>query len=141
MPGPDQSISDIITDAVSRAMRTILPAMQRRIGEMAAKELDGKLAVKGRRKGARRARARKVEITRWVADRRARRVPTFVIELTSGLDTKKKVVAKYGENAAFEKGKPLPPTIAARRTAPGPVAIAARVVKARPPVVRKAVTK
>jgi hypothetical protein len=49
-----------------------------------------------------------VEITRWVADRRARRVPNFVIEMTGGLDTKKKIVAKYGENVAFEKGKPLP---------------------------------
>jgi hypothetical protein len=31
-----------------------------------------------------------------------RRVPTFVIEAT-GLDTKKKIVAKYGENATFER--------------------------------------
>jgi hypothetical protein len=46
-------------------------------------------------------------MTRWVADRRARRVPTFVIEMTGGLDTKK-IVARYGENATFEKGKPLP---------------------------------
>ena len=46
-------------------------------------------------------------IKKWTADRRARRVPTFVIEAT-GLDTKKKIVAKYGENATFEKGKPLP---------------------------------
>jgi hypothetical protein len=28
--------------------------------------------------------------------------------MTGGLDTKKKIVAKFGENAAFEKGKPLP---------------------------------
>ncbi len=35
-------------------------------------------------------------------------MPTFVIELTGGLDTKKKIVAKYGENVVFEKGKPLP---------------------------------
>jgi hypothetical protein len=48
-------------------------------------------------------------MTRWVADRRARRVPTFVIELT-GLETKKQIVAKYGENVAFEKGKPAPKT-------------------------------
>ena len=39
---------------------------------------------------------------------RARRVPNFVIEMTNGLDTKKKIVAKYGEDAVFEKGKPLP---------------------------------
>jgi hypothetical protein len=54
----------------------------------------------------RRARARG-EITRWVADSRARRVPNFVIEAT-GLDTKKKIVAKFGSGAAFERGKPLP---------------------------------
>jgi hypothetical protein len=48
-----------------------------------------------------------VDLSKWAADRRARRVPNFVIEAT-GLDTKKKIVAKYGENAVFEKGKPLP---------------------------------
>ena len=46
-------------------------------------------------------------MTRWVADNRARRVPKFVIEAT-GLDTKKKIVARFGEDAAFEKGKALP---------------------------------
>jgi hypothetical protein len=53
------------------------------------------------------AAARRGDITRWIADARARRVPNFVIEAT-GLDTKKKIVAKFGPNAAFEKGKPLP---------------------------------
>ena len=43
-----------------------------------------------------------------MADKRARRVPTFVIEMTGGMDTKKRIVAKFGENATFEKGKPLP---------------------------------
>jgi hypothetical protein len=28
--------------------------------------------------------------------------------MTGGLDTKKKIVARFGENAAFEIGKPLP---------------------------------
>jgi hypothetical protein len=46
-------------------------------------------------------------MTKLATDTRARRVPKFVIEAT-GLDTKKKIVAKFGENAAFEKGKPLP---------------------------------
>lgn len=49
----------------------------------------------------------RVELSRWVADRRARRVPTFVIRMT-GLDTKKQVVARYGAGAVFEKGKPAP---------------------------------
>lgn len=59
-----------------------------------------KRQVKNRRSG-------RTEIRKWTADHRARRVPTFVIEAT-GLDTKKKIVAKYGANATFEKGKPLP---------------------------------
>jgi len=37
----------------------------------------------------------------------ARRVPTFVIEQT-GLKTKKQIVAKFGADAPFEKGKALP---------------------------------
>ena len=49
----------------------------------------------------------KAEIKRWVADKRARRVPNFVIEQT-GLKTKKKIVEKYGNAAVFEKGKPAP---------------------------------
>jgi hypothetical protein len=47
------------------------------------------------------------EITRWAADRRARRVPNFVIEMT-GMKTKKQIVTKYGEGVVFEKGKPSP---------------------------------
>jgi hypothetical protein len=79
-------------------------------------------------------------MTRWVADNRARRVPTFVIEAT-GLDTKKKIVAKYGENATFAKGKPLPTLKPeARKIAlrPGAPTKAARAVKAKAPAVRRA---
>ncbi len=56
--------------------------------------------------GGRRS-ARREDITKWVPDVRARRVPKFVIEAT-GIDTKKKIVAKSGTNAVFQKGKPLP---------------------------------
>jgi hypothetical protein len=104
-------IEDIITAAVSQAFAKIGPAIQRRVADLAAQELEKNLAVNGsaqRARGpARRVRARGADITKWVADTRARRVPKFVIEAT-GLDTKKKIVAKFGENAAFEKGKPLP---------------------------------
>ena len=107
-----QSIDDIIRSAVSLAMRNIAPAIQRHVAELAAEELEKSLAVtdgvKRTRVPSRRARPRGEEMTRWVADRRARRVPKFVIEMTGGLDTKKKIVAKFGEDAAFEKGKPLP---------------------------------
>jgi hypothetical protein len=145
MTRANMSIHDIITDAVSQAMQTILPNVQRQIAQMAAKEKDKKRAVQRGRKGARRlrrrARARSVDLTKWVADRRARRVPIFVIEMTGGIDTKKKIVAKYGEGATFEKGKPVPPAVASQRSAPAREAVAARVVKARPPMIRKAATK
>lgn len=55
----------------------------------------------------------KGEIVRWAADRLAKRPPTFVIE-QAGLRTKKAIVAKYGENATFEKGKPTPRTASER---------------------------
>ena len=106
-----QSIDDIITNAVSQAMLKIVPTIQRHVAALAAEELEKSLAVKNSGKRLRvpyrRPRARG-EMTTWVADRRARRVPTFVIEMTGGLDTKKKIVAKYGENVEFEKGKPAP---------------------------------
>ena len=112
MPRP-QSIDEIIGSAVSKAMLSIVPAIQRQVAAMAAAELEKGLAVRNgrperRRVPSRRPRPRGEEMTRWVADKRARRVPNFVIEMTDGLDTKKKIVAKYGENVAFEKGKPAP---------------------------------
>jgi hypothetical protein len=78
------------------------------------------------------------EMTRWVADKRARRVPTFVIEAT-GLDTKKAVVAKFGVNAAFAKGKPLPPVKLAAVAKEQSREPAAQSVKSKPPVIRKRV--
>ena len=55
------------------------------------------------------ARARKIpeEIQVWVADKSARRLPLFVIKAT-GLETKKQIVERYGEDARFEVGHPLP---------------------------------
>ncbi len=111
-----ESIDEIIGKAVSQVMASVIPTIQRQIAAMAADELDKGLAVRNgaqrgrvsRRPARRPSRPRGEEITTWVADKRARRVPNFVIELTGGLDTKKKIVAKYGEDAVFEKGKPLP---------------------------------
>ena len=70
----------------------------------------------GRMPGTKARRPQRSAITRWVPDRRARRVPTFVIEAT-GLDTKKKIVTRYGENAVFQKGKPVPQLLAGRGAA------------------------
>ena len=111
MPRPTGSIEETIATAVSHAIANISPAIQRHVAELAAEELEKNLNVSGKagraRRVPRRARPRGADLTKWVADKRARRVPKFVIEAT-GLDTKKKIVAKYGEGAAFEKGKPLP---------------------------------
>ena len=110
MPRATGTIEELIAAAVSQAIAKVSPAIQRRVAEVAAEELEKNLAMNGKgtaRRAARRARARGADITKWVADNRARRVPKFVIAAT-GLDTKKKIVAKFGANAAFEKGKPLP---------------------------------
>jgi hypothetical protein len=115
MPRTNQAIAEIISKAVADVIARIVPVIQRQIAALAAAELDANLAVSGRarsRAKTRRPKAR-VEITKWVADRHARRVPTFVIELTGGLDTKKKIVAKYGPGVVFEKGKTAPKAKAA----------------------------
>ena len=109
----DEVVQRAVQDVIARAAGSIAAA----IAEMAAAELGEQLSVatkrgqgRGRDLAPRAAarRPRREELTKWVADSHARRVPTFVIELTGGLDTKKKIVAKFGEDAVFEKGKPLP---------------------------------
>ena len=103
------SIDSILRSAADRVVARVSAAIARQVGDLVQAGLERELQRSGRgRKGATpRRRPPRTEITRWVADNRARRVPTFVIDLT-GLDTKKKIVAKFGPNAAFEKGKPLP---------------------------------
>lgn len=103
------SIDAILRDAAEKVVTRVSTAIARQVGELVQERLRAELAsgaVPRRAAGSRRRRPRG-EITRWVADVRARRVPNFVIEAT-GLDTKKKIVAKFGPNAAFEQGKPLP---------------------------------
>jgi hypothetical protein len=122
-------IREIVNQAVDRALRNVLPAIER---ALAAANAKGREKVAPKRKRTGRRSTRPVEMTKWVADARARRVPNFVIEAT-GLDTKKKIVAKFGENAAFEKGKPLPQ---AKGKATGDEV--SSVPRAKPPIVRKA---
>jgi len=107
----DQIIAEAVAPVLARAVEAIARAVADQVEEQLAKQVKTRKVPrgKGRTKAAGRARSRK-EITKWVADRRARRVPTFVIELTGGLDTKKRIVAKFGEGAVFEKGKPVPKT-------------------------------
>ncbi len=107
------SIDDVIRNAMEKVMKRVSAQIARAMADVASRQIDeeiGRALARGRgraKPGARPAR-RAGDINRWVADRRARRVPKFVIELTNGLDTKKKIVARYGEGAVFEKGKPLP---------------------------------
>ena len=107
MPRPPRngSIDEILQDVASRVVTRVSAQLARHVGDLVKEGVQRELTTNGVRR-PRRARARG-EMTRWVADARARRVPNFVIEAT-GLDTKKKIVAKYGPNVAFEKGKPLP---------------------------------
>jgi hypothetical protein len=112
------SIDEILRAAADRVVARVSAAIARQVGTLVQAGLERELQRGGRGRGKGRAiasarrRPPRTEITRWVADNRARRVPTFVIEAT-GLDTKKKIVAKFGPNAAFEKGKALPRTKAA----------------------------
>ncbi len=150
MPRPRtaQSLTEVIDNALGGVVTRICGRLAASIEQMAAAEVARRLGVvskRGGRTGRRRSprgRRRPSELSRWVTDKRARRVPKFVIEAT-GLDTKKKIVAKYGDNVAFEKGKPLPkPNPSAAKTSAAPDArrnAAARVVRAKPPIVRKGV--
>ncbi len=116
MARPQTSIDDIVRSAMEGVVKRASVAIARAVAEMAAERLDRELqagvtrargrGTRSRLAGLSRARARS-EITRWAADRRARRVPNFVIEQT-GLKTKRQIVAKYGEGVVFEKGKPAP---------------------------------
>jgi len=110
--GSNVSIQEIIEESVAGLVATVCKSIDRLAARMVAEELEKRKAPSIGRRAPRRTiappRRASSELTRWVADRRARRVPTFVIEMTGGLDTKKKIVAKYGENVVFEKGKPLP---------------------------------
>jgi len=104
------SLDDIVKDAVEGVVKRAAAAIARSIADQVSERLDAEIRkglgqARGRRRG-RVARGR-AELTRWTADRRARRVPNFVIEQTS-LKTKKAIVARYGENVTFEKGKPAP---------------------------------
>jgi hypothetical protein len=107
-PARTPSIDAILREAAEKVVTRVSAAIARQVGDMVQERLQAELANgSSPRRGAGRRRRAPGEITRWAADARARRVPNFVIEAT-GLDTKKKIVAKYGAGASFERGKPLP---------------------------------
>jgi hypothetical protein len=98
------SIDAIIQETADRVVERVSGLIARQVGDLVNRRLQAELS---KNPAVRRAAPARREITRWVADARARRVPNFVIEAT-GLDTKKKIVAKFGAGATFERGKPLP---------------------------------
>ena len=111
MPRPaTASIQSIIDQAVNAVLERFSESLDRAVAEELRKQPAalGKVRRTQKRMVAVARPPRGAEITRWIADRRARRVPTFVVELTGGVDTKKKIVAKYGADVVFEKGKPAP---------------------------------
>jgi hypothetical protein len=135
------TVDVIIKNTVSGVVARAITSIQKRIALQVAAELKAAAprSAPASRRGRKARRPARQEITKWIADVRARRVPNFVIEAT-GLDTKKKIVAKFGSNVVFEKGKLLPsPKLAnAKPTAKAkPVTVA----KAKAPVVRKAAAK
>ncbi len=102
------SVEDAIRNAVSPVVERAMSLVSKMAANLAAEQLARELKRPPRSEPIRGARRRaRTEMTRWVADRRARRVPTFVIDAT-GLKTKKQIVATFGKDAKFEKGKPLP---------------------------------
>lgn len=122
-------LEEILSPLAERLALVIAESLATRVASLLEADVLRRVEAKdfGTRRFRRRARG---EITRWTADRNARRVPTYVIEAT-GLDTKKKIVANFGENAAFEKGKPLPKELQSGSDR------ATSQVKARPPIIRK----
>ena len=110
-----QSAEEIILQAVESVVERASAGISRAISDILAARIDEELRAHvakavgkaGKARGRRPRGAARPELAKWVADRRARRVPNFVIEQT-GLKTKKQIVAKFGDNAAFEKGKPAP---------------------------------
>jgi hypothetical protein len=109
-PAATPSIDDLVRDALDGVVKRASVAIARTLAQLTAERLEAELqnevARAGRGRG-RRGRGARGELSRWAADRRARRVPNFVIDMT-GLKTKKQIVAKYGDGVVFEKGKAAP---------------------------------
>jgi hypothetical protein len=134
-------ITEIIEEAVATVVSRTSKAIDEAISAAVQRQLQAELKRSEgrgralRSRSPRRGRSARSEITKWIADRRARRVPTFVIEAT-GLERKKDIVARYGANVAFEKGKSAPSPVDRAVTAPQAQKTTA-TLKAKPPIVRK----
>jgi len=117
---------------IERLAREFASEVTRLVARAIVEEVEGALAGSGgTRRGGWRAsdatarvsagrprRAQATLVERWVPDRRARRVPKFVIEAT-GLGSKREIVDRFGEHAIFEKGQPAPPPLRASARSEG----------------------
>jgi hypothetical protein len=111
MPRAAPSLDALLRDTLEDVVKRTAVALVHAIADVTAERLEAELqtaVVKAVRGGTpRRLRRAPADLSRWAADRRARRVPNFVIELT-GLTTKREIVARYGDGVLFERGKPAP---------------------------------
>jgi len=116
---------DTFDGIISDARRRLFALAGQMITRTQAVQLAPPSVVTTKAKRARRRKKGAESV--WVADNKARRVPTWAIEMTGGLKTKKAIVERFGPDARFEVGKPLPAilTAAARKAlkhpAPAPV--------------------
>jgi hypothetical protein len=106
-----EKLASMVAEAFAEVLLTRVEAELARRGAGRGGRPPGRRGAGRRGEPVRRRRVG--DITRWVTDARARRVPRFVIEVT-GLDTKTKLVAKYGRDAVFVKGRSLPKPVRAR---------------------------
>jgi hypothetical protein len=104
-------VTRLVAQSIADEVETALSRHRGRAGERA--EAGAARPPAPKRAPRREAGApRPGAVERWVPDRRARRVPNFVVEAT-GLRTKKEIVDRFGEHAIFEKGRPAPPPLRA----------------------------
>lgn len=99
-----------LKESLIRALTAAVELAFEDLGRSGAATPSAPKARRGRKstkKRAKRAPRTAKAIARWVPDRRARRVPNFVIDQT-GLKTKKAIVAKYGDKVVFLVGKAPP---------------------------------
>jgi hypothetical protein len=129
-----RSVEQLVAAAVAPFVARTATRMAAAVRRLVASRIQAEVGARGvRRRSVRRKTKPRAGVTKWTADRSARRVPNFVIEAT-GLETKREIVARYGE-ASFERGKSLPEALAPRATSVRPDAPAP--VKAKGPIIRR----
>jgi hypothetical protein len=129
-----RSLEQLVAAALAPIVERTTTRMAAAVAQLVASRLEAELGTRrARRRSVRRSTNARAGVAQWTADRRARRVPSFVIAAT-GLKTKREIVARYGE-ASFERGKSVPEPLPARATSAPPDAPAP--VQAKGPIIRR----